>query len=132
MVIPLPPGKSVEEFVEFVIGRALAGTPDRQTEQDLITTFGFSAESAALLRDRVFGGIVRAVFSNPANRPSSIKDPIAYSSYERAMREPSIISRIYPKYADQAEKLAKKRYTPAIYSRQPEESPTRWWQFWRR
>ncbi len=123
---------SCNSSVGFVLGQALAGTPDMQTEQDLMTTFGLSAEGAALLRDRVFGGIVRAVSGNPGNRPNAIKDPIAYCSYERALREPSLIARIYPKYADQAEKLAKKRYRPAVYSRLPEESPKRWWQFWRR
>ena len=132
MTVPLPLGKTADDLVEFVIQRGVAHTPDAQTEQDLVTTFGLSVADAALVRDRVFGGIVRAATGNSANRPSSLNDPFAFHSFERASREPSIIAAIYPQYAAQAEKLAKKRYVPAIYSRPPEEAPRRaWWQFWK-
>ena len=112
MTVPLPPGRTVSDFVEFVIQSALSGTPDVQTEQTLVTTFGISPEDAALVRDRVFGGIVRAATGNAANRPDPTKDPFACGSYDRAIREHSIIASIYPQFA----------------RRQPRRS---WWQFWR-
>ncbi len=113
MSIPMPPGRTVDEYVEFVIRSGLSGTPDDQTEQVLVTRFGIPPEDAALVRDRVFGGIVRAATGNSANRPDATKDPFARRSYDRAIREPSIISAIYPEFA----------------RRQPQRP---WWQFWRR
>lgn len=113
MTIPLPPGRTVDEIVEFVIKSGLSGTPDLQTEQALVATFGISPGDAALVRDRVFGGIVRAATGNAANRPDATKDPFACRSYDRATREHSLISAIYPQFA---------RLRP----RRP------WWQFWRR
>lgn len=133
MNVSLPEGKTAEDVVEFVIQHALtAGATDQRIEQSLTETFHLSAEEAALVRDRVFGGIVRAATGRTANRPTSIKDPFAYWSFERATREPSIIAKIYPEYADQAERLAKKRYIPAAYSRPPAEASDRpRWQFWK-
>lgn len=97
LTIPLPAGRTVADFVEFVIQAALSGTPDAdQIEQELMTTFGISLADAALVRDRVFGGIVRAATGNAANQPDATKDPFAYESYERATRERSIITAIYP------------------------------------
>jgi hypothetical protein len=113
MTISLPGGRTVNEFVELVIQSALAGNPDAQTEQALVTTLGISPTDAALVRDRVFGGIVRAATGNAANRPDQTNDPFACGSYDRAIREDWIIAAIYPQFA----------------RRQP---PRRWWQFWRK
>jgi hypothetical protein len=112
MTVPLPLGRTVNDLVEFVIQSALSGTPDVQTEQALVTTFEISPEDAALVRDRVFGGIVRAATGNTANRPDPAKEPFACGSYDRATQEPSIIAAIYPQFARS----------------QPQR---RWWQFWR-
>ena len=112
VTIPLPPGRTVDDFVEFVIQSALTGTPDVQTEQALVTTFGISPGDAALVRDHVYGGIVRAATGNAANRPDATKDPFGCGSYDRATREHSIIAAIYSQFA----------------MKRPQRP---WWQFWR-
>lgn len=112
MTICLPPGRKVEEFVEFVVQQALAGQADADTEREMVRVFELSPEEAALVRDRVLGGIVRAATGNLANRPEATKDPFACASFLRATREPGIISAIYPQLVS-----AKKRS---------------WWRFWRK
>ncbi len=135
MTVPLPEGKAAGDVVDLVIERALSpGATDGQLEQALVEVFSLSPDDAALVRDRVFGGIVRAATGNMANRPDPIKDPFAFGSFERASQEPAIIATIYPQYAAQAERLVRKknRYVPAAYSRPVAEAPKRsWWQFWK-
>jgi hypothetical protein len=99
MNIPLPAGRTVEQVVEFVIQAALRGTPDDTTEQLLTAEFLLSPDDAALARDRTCGGIVRAATRNQENCPRREKDPMAWESFQRAMRDPSIVARIYPQYA---------------------------------
>ena len=106
--VPLPPGRTVKEIVEFVIHAALSGTPDHVTEQLLIAEFSFTVEDAALARDRTFGGIVRAASRKGINCPDCRKDPMAWESFQQAMRDPSIVTRIYPQFA----------------------IPKPWWKFW--
>ncbi len=99
MNIPLSPGRTVEEVVEFVIQAALRGTPDETTERLLAAEFLLSPEDAALARDRTFGGIVRAATRNHENCPRREKDPVAWESFQRATRDSSLVARIYPQYA---------------------------------
>jgi hypothetical protein len=112
MTICLPPGRRVEEFVEFVVQQALAGQADADTESELVRVFELSPEEAALVRDRVFGGIVRAATGNLANRPEATKDPFAFACFLRATREPGIISAVYPQLGSAMRRA--------------------WWQFWRK
>lgn len=111
MNITLPPGRTVEEFVKFVIEQGLSGICDEENENKLVATFGISQDDAALVRDRVFGGIVRAAMGNPSNKPNAVKDPFAYASYQYAKREPSIMQAFYPQFV------------------QSNNRP--WWKFWR-
>jgi hypothetical protein len=99
MTVPLPPNHTVEGIADFVIQQALQGTPDDENENELIAAFGFSPDDAALIRDRVFGGIVRAATGNEANRPDAAKDPFAHISFDLSLRNPSIIAGIYPQFA---------------------------------
>lgn len=99
MTIPLPPGRTTAEVVEFVLQLALRGTPDRETERLLAAEFLLSADDAALARDRSFGGLVRAATGNPANCPAKDKDPVAWESFQRGSRDPTLVARIYPKFA---------------------------------
>ena len=98
MTVPLPPNSTVEGIADFVIQQALQGTPDDENENELISAFGFTPDDAALIRDRVFGGIVRAATGNEANQPDSEKDPFAYTSFGLASQNPSIIAGIYPQF----------------------------------
>jgi hypothetical protein len=42
--------------------------------------------------DRTLGGLVRAATGNPAHCPSKEKDPVAWSSYQRCLRDPALIA----------------------------------------
>jgi hypothetical protein len=97
--IPLPPGRTVEQVVEFIIQAALRRTPDDTTEQALIAEFERSIDDAVLAQDRTFNGIVRAATRDQENCPQREKDPMAWESFQRAWRDPSIVARIYPQYA---------------------------------
>lgn len=99
MNVPLQPGRTVDEVVEHVIRNALAGVGDAETERQLAESFSLSREDAALARDRTFGGIVRAATGNARNCPDRAKDRIAWTSFQRAIADPSIIKRIYPQWA---------------------------------
>jgi hypothetical protein len=111
MSIPLPPGQTVEAVGEFVIQREISKSSGDDIVQALVTTFRISPDDAALVCDRVLGGIVRAATGNAANRPDPAKDPFAFFSYERARRDHGIIIAIRPEHA---------------------QAPKRpWWQFWR-
>lgn len=99
MNVPLPPGRTVDEVVEHVIRNALAGVGDEETERQLAEAFALSSEDAALARDRTFGGIVRAATRNAQNCPDRAKDPMAWTSFQRATADPSIVARIYPQWA---------------------------------
>lgn len=104
MNVDVPTDRTIDEVVDFVIHAALSRVPDAQIESDLRTTFGFSPEDAALARDRVFGGIVRAATRNPANRPSRKKDPLAWESFGRAMSDAAIVASLYPQFVLPARK----------------------------
>ena len=110
MTVPLLPNHTVDRIIDFVIQQALQGTSDAETENKLMAAFGFSSEESALVRDRVFGGIVRATTANKSNRPDSKKDPFAYASFNLALRNPSMIASLYPQFVQ-----SKKRP---------------WWKFW--
>ena len=111
MTIPLPPGQTVEAIAQFVIQREISKSSGEDTVQAVVASFGITSEDAALVYDRVLGGIVRAATGNVANRPDPTKDPFAYFSFERARRDRGIIAAIRPEYA---------------------QAPKRsWWQFWR-
>ena len=111
MTIPLPPGQTVEAIGQFVIQREIFKSSGDDTVQALVASFGITSDDAALVYDRVLGGVVRAATGNVSNRPDAAKDPFAYFSFERARRDHGIIAAIRPEYA---------------------EAPKRsWWQFWR-
>jgi hypothetical protein len=104
MNVDVPPGRTIDEVVDFVIHAALGRTPDAQIEVGLRTTFGLSPEDAALARERVFGGIMRAATRNPANRPSRKKDRLAWESFGRAMSDAAIVVSLYPQFVLPARK----------------------------
>ena len=93
--IPLHNGQTVEELVGFIIQAALDNNLEDIGEQ-LALKFSLSEEEAELARDRTFGGIFRAKTQNPANCPERKLDPVAWTSYQRAIQEPSLIQKIYP------------------------------------
>lgn len=94
--IGLPAGRTAADVVVLVLSRAEAGQSVAEIDAALVTQLGLSEHDAELARDRAFGGIARAGTGNEANRPSPVKDPIAYESYQRARADPSLPARIYP------------------------------------
>ncbi len=60
MTIPVPPGRTAADVVEFVLRAAFLGTPDDETERLLAAEFLLSPGNVALAPDRSFGGMVRA------------------------------------------------------------------------
>jgi hypothetical protein len=101
MTIPLSPGRTAAEVVEFVLQAALRDLPDDELERLLAAEFLLSPDDAALARDRSFGGLVRAATRNPENCPARDKDPLAWESFQRGTRDPSLIARIYPQFASE-------------------------------
>jgi hypothetical protein len=95
--VQLRPGCSLEALVDFVIERQVTKVSPDITVQELATRFVIE-DDAAFALDRVLGGIARAATGNPANCPDCTKDPVAWTSYQRAIREPVIIAAIRPEY----------------------------------
>jgi hypothetical protein len=94
LTIPLPPGRTVGELVDVVLRSTLAGTPADEVERQLTAEFGLSPEDATLARNRAFGGLVRAATRNPQNCPPQDKDPVAWESFQRGTRDPSLVARV--------------------------------------
>ncbi|HEY3562709.1 MAG TPA: hypothetical protein VGL05_34820 [Kribbella sp.] len=96
MSVPLPPGRMVTDDVDLVFGLVDSGASANAVETALARELGLNAEDAAVARDRVFGGLVRAATNNQANEPSPAKDPIAHESYRRGRADPALIQKYYP------------------------------------
>ncbi|WP_427886145.1 hypothetical protein ACQHIV_26545 [Kribbella sp. GL6] len=94
--VPLPPGRTVADVVDLVLGLVDRGASADEVEGALGREFGLNADDAALARDRVFGGLVRAATKNPANAPSPVKDPIAHESYRRGVADPGLVRKHNP------------------------------------
>jgi hypothetical protein len=99
LTISLPPARTVAEVVDFVLESSLRGTPNEGVDRLLAAEFSLSPEDAELARDRSLGGLVRAATRNPLNCPPQDKDPVAWESFQRASRDPSLVARIYPQFA---------------------------------
>ena len=70
----------------------------------LISDFGLSEADAELAIDRALGGVVRAATGNPENCPKREKDPVAWTSYQKCLKRPDLIARVYPKFEVAARK----------------------------
>jgi hypothetical protein len=99
MTIRLPPRRTVAELADLVLRAAERGEAPEEIAQALASEFGLTEDDAHLACDRALGGLVRAATGNPANCPSPEKDPIAWQTYQRGTADPSLVARIYPKFA---------------------------------
>src|SRR5215467_2075473 len=99
MNIQIAAGHTLDKLVDFVLQAAMRGDDSSKTIAALVENFSVSEEDAALALDRACGGVVRAATRNPQNCPDRQKDPIAWLSYQRCLREPSIIGAIYPEFS---------------------------------
>lgn len=96
MRVGIPAGRTVADVVDLVLSRAAQGRSTDQIEAALMTELGLTAHDAATACERALGGIVRGGSRNEANRPSPVKDPVAHESFERALADPFLPTRIYP------------------------------------
>jgi hypothetical protein len=96
MTIYVCPPATLEDLVEFVLQAEVQKVPFEATVAALTAKFGLSREDAELAWDRALGGLVRAATGNPANCPSKEKDPVAWISYQRGLRDPALIAAIRP------------------------------------
>jgi len=85
MSVPLPPGRTPEQVVDFVLTNNERGREHAALVAALSTEFGLSADDAELAIDRVGGGFVRAMTGNRDNCPDRAKDPIAWASLQRSV-----------------------------------------------
>lgn len=99
MNIQVGPGQTLDQLVDFVLHATMRRDDSSTIIASLIKDFGLSEEDAALALDRACGGVVRAATGNPQNCPNQQKDPIAWLSYQRCLREPSIIPAVWPQYS---------------------------------
>ncbi|MFG1604800.1 hypothetical protein [Actinoplanes sp. NPDC049265] len=99
MTITLPPARTIPEVVEFVLAATLRQVPPDQIAEALAADLGLSPDDAELAADRALGGLVRAATRTPDNRPDQAKDPVAWESFHRGIRDPSLVERIYPQFA---------------------------------
>jgi hypothetical protein len=102
LTVSLPPGRTLEELVDRIIQNTLAGVPDSETDQHLKSRFRLSPEKARLARERTLGGILRAA-RNSQHLPDQVKDPVAWVSFQRAIADPSIVTRISDMWAKSPE-----------------------------
>lgn len=91
--VQLRPGYTLDALVDFVIEQQVAKVSASSTVQELANRFVIE-DDAEFALDRVLGGIVRAATGNPANCPDQRKDPVAWTSYQRAFRQPALIAAI--------------------------------------
>lgn len=96
MSVRVRPPRTLEELVDFVLDAEARKVPSGDTTTEVMTQFGLTEEDARLAWDRALGGVVRAATSIEANRPDPEKDPVAWISYQRCLREPSLIEAIRP------------------------------------
>jgi hypothetical protein len=85
MSVPLPPGRTPEHVVDFVLAANERGQEHAALVAAVAGEFELSADDAALAIDRVGGGFVRAMTGNRHNCPDRVKDPIAWASFQRAI-----------------------------------------------
>jgi hypothetical protein len=97
--IPLPEGRTVADLVDVTLSLMLRNASEEEVAGVLGAEFGLSADDAEFACERTGGGLVRAATRNPQNCPPADKDPVAWESFQRGVRDPSLIARIYPAFA---------------------------------
>jgi hypothetical protein len=98
MSIQLPVGVTLDDVTDTILQGECAKKDFAAILAELLR-LGLSEDAAALAYDRVHGGLVHAATENPANAPAKDKDPLAWASYQRCLREPALIAAIRPELA---------------------------------
>ena len=93
--IRLPEGWTLERLVDFVHAALQRGAPAEEIVSELRSA-GFLEDDVHVAIARTIGGLVRARTPDPRTEPSRWKDPIAWMSYRRALRNPGFAAALVP------------------------------------
>ncbi|GIH04059.1 hypothetical protein Rhe02_21260 [Rhizocola hellebori] len=88
MTVRVARGASLRALVLYLRAADTAGTGRREILAVLTEQFALPFDDARLAMDRVQGGVTRALTGNPANKPDSVKDPLAWMSYRLTLGLP--------------------------------------------
>lgn len=99
MTIVVPTGRSLDELVDYVLQSTIRRETQTKMIQYLTEEFGLTQGDAALALDRTYGGVVRAATGQRKNCPAKEKDPLAWLSFHRCLKQPELIGAIYPQFA---------------------------------
>ena len=98
MRVAVPAGQSLAGIVDYILQAAVRReTPNTMTRR-LIQEFGLTQSDAELALDRTCGGVVRAATGQLENCPPKEKDPVAWLSFQRCLKQPELIGAIYPQF----------------------------------
>lgn len=104
LTIAVPTGRSLDEVVDYCLQATIRKETPEKMVQHLMAQFGLTQSDAELALDRSCGGVVRAATRSQDNCPARDKDPMAWLSFQRCMKQPELIEAIYPKFASPSEK----------------------------
>jgi hypothetical protein len=93
--VRLPEGWTTERLVELILAGAQRYAPTQEIVSELVAA-GFAEDDGHLAIARTTGGLVRARTRDPRDAPSRWKDPIAGTSYRRALRDPGLAASLVP------------------------------------
>ncbi len=96
--IELAQGRSVEELVNHVIDAAIRKDETTAVTSSVMSDFGLSQPDAELAVDRALCGVVRAATGRADNCPNKEKDPVAWTSYQKCLKHPELIMRLYQNF----------------------------------
>lgn len=99
MNIAMAPGGSLEELVDYVLQSTVRRDAKATMVQHLSVEFGLTPADAELALDRVYGGVVRAATGQMANCPAKDRDPVAWVSFQKCLKQRDLIAAIYPQFA---------------------------------
>ena len=99
MNIAVGPGHTVDEIVDFVLQSTIQHDSPAVMIEHLCNEFALTQADAELALDRTYGGLVRAATDRAENCPVKERDPVAWVSYQRCLKEPDLIAAIRPEYA---------------------------------
>ena len=93
--VHLPEGWTTEQLVDLVLEAVRRHVPSEEIVSQLVAA-GFSEADTHVAIARTLGGVVRARARDPRQAPSRWKDPIAWTSYRLALRDPALAAALDP------------------------------------
>ena len=104
MTVVVPTGRALNDIVDYVLQAKIRHETPSNMARHLVDEFGLTQSDAELALDRTCGGVVRAATGHRGNCPPKDKDPLAWLSFQRCLKQPELIGAIYPQFARSAQK----------------------------